>query len=460
MPELVTQIYPLQVTTAAVTDNLSDILNEFIKNNIMSILNFTPESLTRSFILGEEKLILFISKQKVLRLILSIALLTIGTLIIYFNNPFLKTGEIPFLKSLMNQQESVSMGPLLGLMMLFSVFRLVIYNPQDKIKNILFFILFGFLFVAYDPSKQYFYLAKRFISEIFIIVFPFLILYFFLKKYKKNNFNYVVIGFIVSILSTELIINQFIGVGPNIIDSSKYWLFGALLLNEHLTYQKTTWPDFLFPVQLVGGLPVLQKMRSNNQDYSLITSAAIDVTKIFIILSIRPYLADATQFENNFFLQGVYKYLYVYLVSWLGVLLPVCVGKFMGYNLLSPFQLPLLAASPIDRWRRWNTYIYDWFRMLVFYPLYKNTKSVALAVFCCFFITWYMSFGPYALMQIQGLDLNYNPFEKLTFFGLQALLVYFNSEYKIKIFDGSKIIGWLGVIAMFCLMSIIHQFAF
>jgi hypothetical protein len=41
----------------------------------------------------------------------------------------------------------------------------------------------------------------------------------------------------------------------------------------------------------------------------------------------------------------------------------------LGYDLPERYNRPLLATSPLDFWRRWNTYVGEWARRYVFWPI-------------------------------------------------------------------------------------------
>ena len=43
--------------------------------------------------------------------------------------------------------------------------------------------------------------------------------------------------------------------------------------------------------------------------------------------------------------------------------------QMMGYRIPERYRYPFLATSPMDWWRRWNTYVGAWFRRYVFAPL-------------------------------------------------------------------------------------------
>lgn len=46
----------------------------------------------------------------------------------------------------------------------------------------------------------------------------------------------------------------------------------------------------------------------------------------------------------------------------------------LGYVLPERFRFPLLARSPAEFWRRWNTYVGDWARLYVFLPLTRYLR--------------------------------------------------------------------------------------
>jgi hypothetical protein len=43
--------------------------------------------------------------------------------------------------------------------------------------------------------------------------------------------------------------------------------------------------------------------------------------------------------------------------------------RLLGYEVPERFRYPLLAASPVDFWRRWNTYTGGWARRYIFIPV-------------------------------------------------------------------------------------------
>jgi len=75
----------------------------------------------------------------------------------------------------------------------------------------------------------------------------------------------------------------------------------------------------------------------------------------------------------------VHSYSRMMLLSFLGMVLVYAVHsgvasvqigvlRMMGYRIPERYRFPLLATSPFDWWRRWNTYVGGWFKTYVFTP--------------------------------------------------------------------------------------------
>jgi hypothetical protein len=75
--------------------------------------------------------------------------------------------------------------------------------------------------------------------------------------------------------------------------------------------------------------------------------------------------------------------------------IPVLVGRLYGFDLAAPFRAPLLAANPVDLWRRWGLYTRRLLLDLVFIPLggskrhkYRNVGITFLASALVFHTGW------------------------------------------------------------------------
>ena len=62
------------------------------------------------------------------------------------------------------------------------------------------------------------------------------------------------------------------------------------------------------------------------------------------------------------------------------------IARLLGFKLSTNFDLPLLASSPVDFWRRWHISLSTWFRDYIYYPLFFKTKNIYLAVVASFFL--------------------------------------------------------------------------
>ena len=151
------------------------------------------------------------------------------------------------------------------------------------------------------------------------------------------------------------------------------------------------------------------------------------------------------------------EYLGIYLFSCVSISTPVAVGRLLGYSLPSPYQMPLLAASPQARWRRWNTYFYNFYCWILYFPILKKTQSVFFALFTTFLVT--------ALFHSrEGNPLNYfswdNPLNffnsTFIFFLAHGLVVYGALIFQSRFWDGRLKVGWFGVALTWIAMLMVH----
>lgn len=157
---------------------------------------------------------------------------------------------------------------------------------------------------------------------------------------------------------------------------------------------------------------------------------------------------------------GFIRYLNYFFLSYAWMAFPVGIGRWYGIDLPDYFRHALLAVSPADRWRRWNTYYYDWFFTFIFYPIFRKTRSVFLAVVFVFFATilihcdtyyyWFFDFGNFFSDTII--------YELCLFFIFHAILVYFSIQLFPQL-NGSSRQSWWGVLMTTFLMSLVHILA-
>lgn len=160
---------------------------------------------------------------------------------------------------------------------------------------------------------------------------------------------------------------------------------------------------------------------------------------------------------------GAISYLYYYSFSFANIVIPVSLLWWMGFNIPRPYDTPLLAVTPQDRWRRWNFLFYDWYFKFIFFPVYKKTKSSFLAVLLSFVATIVIHLGQknaeFAFIGLNE-ELPRNFFKKIGFFMVHALLVYLGLKFEKFLPKGNEKRAWVSVIAMFLLMSGVHYIFF
>lgn len=163
-----------------------------------------------------------------------------------------------------------------------------------------------------------------------------------------------------------------------------------------------------------------------------------------------------TKIKKNLYLAPL-NYLYVFAFSYANINVVICLTWWMGRDIPNAYRLPLLAVSPQDRWRRWNTYFYDWLFRFIYFPIIKSTKSPFVAIMTVFSITTFFHIGGRADFDIYSLKIFERGMEKkYLFFLAHGLAVYLGIRLSTYWVDENKLTGWLGVFFMFTLMSFIH----
>jgi hypothetical protein len=86
---------------------------------------------------------------------------------------------------------------------------------------------------------------------------------------------------------------------------------------------------------------------------------------VVMMLVVRPALK---LYEMNWFVLAWGALLSIYAVHSGVASLQIGAMRMIGYDVPERYRYPLLAASPIEWWRRWNTYVGSWFQSYVFFP--------------------------------------------------------------------------------------------
>lgn len=150
-----------------------------------------------------------------------------------------------------------------------------------------------------------------------------------------------------------------------------------------------------------------------------------------------------------------------YLFGSFGVFrLAVGLGRWLGYNLPDATNFAILATSPLESWKRWSIYLYNWMFIVTFLPVLRKTKSNTLAVsfsFLVLFLTHFPNILPNLVVW------SHTPFERkvwliknLLFFLSHGLLIYLSLRFKNAWPESSRLNGWWGVIANRILLGCVH----
>lgn len=171
-------------------------------------------------------------------------------------------------------------------------------------------------------------------------------------------------------------------------------------------------------------------------------------------------LLSLMELRNRSFAAGFATYLFYFCFSYANINIPIALAWRFGYPLPEPYQFPLLSTSPQDRWRRWNTYFYEWYFRSIFFPVFKKTKSYFSAVMLSFIATLFIHLGSqnaeYIMVGLVSDSFSRQFYKKMLFFLGHGLAVYFGIRLEKWLPNENKISGWIGVVGMMLLMSLIH----
>ncbi len=228
------------------------------------------------------------------------------------------------------------------------------------------------------------------------------------------------------------------------------------------------------PGHLIGPYPVIPNSSKMEEPIQPIVKGIYDLhlaLLLFFCLGAVPAVCNLFSWHSEILVirilaEGTQKYIQFYFGAWLTLLLASGSLRLMGFSIHDPFDWPLLASSPIERWRRWTIYHYEWCMALVYLPLQRMFRSGFLSIMVVFLITYLMHAYFYAIIFfLKKLDFNaivISPKmgayvkDELVFYILNGLAVYVCFRFPKLIMDERKKSAWIGVIATFVIMSFIH----
>jgi hypothetical protein len=175
----------------------------------------------------------------------------------------------------------------------------------------------------------------------------------------------------------------------------------------------------------------------------------------FLLTSLPPQ--PKWQFETLAY--GWLTYLDFFLFSFAGTNLGIVLGRWLGWNLGDATDFSLLATSPLERWRRWNTYFYGWLFRFVFVPVYRRRANMFLSIQLVFLVT--------ALLHVSRLivtcfllGLPAIPTQialaHFAFFQIHGLVVYGTYYFPGWMQNAHSRKGWYGVVSTHLIMAAVH----
>ncbi|HEX7672816.1 MAG TPA: hypothetical protein VF412_01525 [Bdellovibrio sp.] len=234
------------------------------------------------------------------------------------------------------------------------------------------------------------------------------------------------------------------------------------------------WSYILTPTNFITPLPVpievwnkssddkLQELRGKAIVYLCLGLGSLTVTFFFQKLRMMLY-AEASFPGVRQSLGGALSYLYYYTFSFSNIIIPVSLLWWMGLAIPEPYDTPLLATTPQDRWRRWNFLFYEWYFRFVFFPVYKKTRNSFLAVMLSFVATMFIHLGArnseFVVFSMES-HISRLFIRKMAFFAGHAFLVYGGLKLDRYLPKSNRRRAWLLVIAMFVIMSALHYIFF
>lgn len=235
--------------------------------------------------------------------------------------------------------------------------------------------------------------------------------------------------------------------------------------------RRSAWRHFLNPIHLINPVPMQElesygpvqtKARVKAFMNLLSTALALKIATSIAIWVFADKIRQKGLIYQLDLLKSTGHYIYYFLGSFVAITWPVSLMRWRGHPMPEAFELPLLASSPWERWRRWNTYYYAWFFQFVFLPILRLTRSPLVGVTAVFTATFFLHIGrqsffafivpPETLELILKTGLHH-----AIFFGAHGAAVYLGLKARFLFGDENKKSGWRGVALTWALMLLIHS---
>lgn len=316
-------------------------------------------------------------------------------------------------------------------------------------------------------------------TSLYNVVGAYLVLFLVLLVVRGQSFNIQFLSLFVASIATMIFISLIASSGVEIDgiwanQANRLIILFSVVASERISraqvFQRLTdkVAYFFHPAYLFTPIPLRAEQINNTDDVFSVLKGSYDIC--LCALAMIATLALESRFINaqfDYAKQGLlelgfYKYLTYYLrsLAWIGF--PIAICRLFGMKMDDYFDKPLLAVSPFDRWRKWNTYYYQWFYSFIFFPLLKKRIAVFAAVMTVFFVTMLIHLGSSTInLFLPSRDSLTDVYliRAIIFFSLHGLAVYFSLKLSRFWPNAKTSAGWLGFLVTHVLMLIIHIFA-
>jgi hypothetical protein len=134
-------------------------------------------------------------------------------------------------------------------------------------------------------------------------------------------------------------------------------------------------------------------------------------------------------------------------------------ARCLGLSVRDGFNYGLFAVSPVDIWKRWSIYYYEWMRDRIFFPMRARKMGLFLSLFCTFSISCLLHVLDYLPVwghRILFPDAMFHARSLIAYFALQLLAVYLTARFTFLWPAAEKRAGWLGMAATAWIMLSIY----
>jgi hypothetical protein len=253
---------------------------------------------------------------------------------------------------------------------------------------------------------------------------------------------------------------------PFVVVLTEIWQQGPIHLAA--VFNRETMSLFFHPTLFFYILPLSQQDLRHQVDFKIhFASAFLILIRVIAFkamnMPLEKILFEFANTNAGFNLKtlgyGWLTYLDFFLFSYASLNLGIVVGRCLGLGLEEGTHFALLATTPLERWRRWNSYYYAWLFRFVFIPVFRAKRNWLLAIQIVFLATFFLhaSRG----VAIGGLAhfphaLTINLILQLAFFQAHGVAVYLSHFFPKWSQDPHSRASWVGVGTTHLMMAVVH----